>query len=578
MKRNLTLCLFLTCSIVGNFFLTGCSGAQQTEHRRESERTISRQEREYRHDRALRHFIEAAGLEAKGSYAEAVLEYQEALQTEPNAAIYFAISKDYALLEKHSRAADAAREAVRLEPRNIPFRENLAAVYLNAFQQDQAIREYEEIVKIDSNYAPGWFALARLYQPTRPLRALEIYERLLDREGDEWEILLQCATLYSVLGRFDSAAAKYKKMLEVDPSNKQLQRQLAETYAKNGKFNEAIAILESMAETDSSNGEVLTSLANVYLDQKEYKKSIDLYEKLLNRGVKDPEIRLRIGVGFFGLTEHDSTLVPKAQDIFEEVRKEMPNDWRPYWYLGALAANRKDDSIAGKYFERVTELAAWNGDAWWFLGSSLFDRGKYEQLIEMVGRAQKAIPKDFRMYFLEGLAYTRLDRQDDAIKALEKAYELNPKDLNTLSTLALTYDNTHRYKDSDRIYEEALKVDPKSALLLNNYGYSLADRGVQLHRAMEMAKQAVAAEPDNAAYLDTYGWVLYRLEKYSEAATYIEKAIATGKASAVVQEHLGDIYLKLGQHEKAVAQWKKALELDPKNESAKEKIQRGDRQ
>jgi tetratricopeptide (TPR) repeat protein len=575
MKKKMTVCAFLTCSIVGIFFLTGCSGARQAEQQQEQKRAVSRHGREYRHDRALLHFIEGAGLDAKGSYAEAILEYQEALQAEPNAAIYYAISKDYALLEKHSRAAEAAREAIRLEPRNIQFRENLAAVYLNAFQQDQAIREYEQIVKIDSNYAPGWFTLARLYQPTRPLKALEIYEKLLDQEGDQWEILLQCATLYSALGRFDSAAAKYREMLEIDPSNKQLQQQLAETYAKAGKFTEAVGILESMAETDSSNVEVLASLANVYLDQKEYKKSISLFEKLLNRGIKNPEIKLRIGVGFFGLSEHDSTLVPKAQDIFEDVQKELPNDWRPYWYLGALAANQRLDSVASGYFERVTRLAGWNADAWWFLGSSLFDRGKYDQLLEMVSRAQKAIPNDFRIYLLEGLAYTRMDKQEDALKALEKAYELNPKDLNTLSTLALTYDNLHRYKDSDRIYEEALKIDPKSALLLNNYSYSLAERGVHLQRALEMAKQAVTAEPDNAAYLDTYGWVFYRLEKYDDAASYIEKAIATGKASAVVQEHLGDIYLKLGQREKAVMQWKKALEMDPKNESAKEKIQNG---
>jgi tetratricopeptide (TPR) repeat protein len=573
MKKKLTKCLFLTWSIVGIFFLTGCSGAKTAERRQDQKSGVSEREREHVHDRALRHFIDGTGLEAKGSYAEAILEYQEALQAEPNAAIYYAISRDYALLEKYSRAAEAAREAVRLEPRNIPYRENLAAIYLNTFQQDHAIREYEHIVEIDSEYAPGWFALARLYQPTRPLKALEIYEKLLDRDGGQWDVLLQCATLYSALGRFDSAAAKYREMLEIDPSNKQLQRQLAETYAKSGKLNDAADILESMVETDSSNAETLTALANVYLDQKEYKKSINIFENLLKRGIKDPEIKLRIGVGFFGLTEHDSTLVPRAKGIFEEVQKDMPNDWRPYWYLGALASNQRDDSLAGDYFERVTQLAPWNADAWWFLGSSLFGRGKYDQVLEVAGRAEHAVPKDFRGYLLEGLAYTRLDKQEDALKALEKAYELNPKDLNTLSTLALTYDNLHRYKDSDRIYEEALKIDPKSALLLNNYGYSLAERGVQLQRALEMAKQAVAAEPENAAYLDTYGWVFYRLEKYEDAATYIEKAIATGKASAVVQEHLGDIYLKLGQREKALMQWKKALEMDPKNESAKEKIQ-----
>lgn len=565
----------LTCSIVGIFFLSGCGNVPQVERQKQPEHTLSPREREIRHDRALQHFIEGAALEAKGEYAEAILEYQEALKEEQSAAIYYTISKNYSLLGKHAPAAENGSKAVRLEPHNILYHENLAAVYLNAFQQDMAIHEYEEIVKIDSNYIQGWFSLAGLYQPSHPLKALEIYERLLDQEGDLWDILFQTATLYSSLGRYDSAAAKLKRMLEIDPSNKPLRRQLAETYAKGGKLNEAITILETMVETDSSNAEVVASLADVYLDQKQFKKAIDLYQKLLNRGLKNPEIKLRIAVGFFGMTEHDSTLVPKTQTLFEELEKEIPNDWRPYWYLGAIAANQRNDSLSGSYFERVTQLAGWNGDAWWFLGSSLYDQGKYDQLLEMVNRAQKAIPKDFRVYLLQGLALTRLERQEDAVTALEKAYELNPKDLNTLSTLALTYDGLHRYKDSDRIYEEALKLNPKSALLLNNYSYSLAERGLQLQRALEMAKQAVAAEPDNAAYLDTYGWVLFRLENYIEAATYVEKAVATGKASAVVVEHLGDIYLKLGQKEKAIDQWKKAQQMDPKNEAIKEKIQHG---
>jgi Tfp pilus assembly protein PilF len=90
-----------------------------------------------------------------------------------------------------------------------------------------------------------------------------------------------------------------------------------------------------------------------------------------------------------------------------------------------------------------------------------------------------------------------------------------------------------------------------------------------------MSKQAITAEPDNSAYLDTYGWILFRQENYTDAAVYIEKSVATGKASAVVHEHLGDVYLKLGRKEQAIELWKKALEMDSKNETVKEKILHG---
>jgi tetratricopeptide (TPR) repeat protein len=577
MDNTLKFLHSLTC-IVGIFFLSGCGASKHASPSTPAGRSATLQERkinELQRNRALQHFIEGAALDAKGSFAEAILEYQEALQSDPNASIYYAISRDYLLLNKFDRAVESAGEAVRLDPQNISYRENLGTIYFNASRADLAIHEYEAIVRIDSNDTAAWVALANLYQQIQPQKALEIFEKLLDRNGEQLDILFQCAQLYSALGRFDEAAIKYKRMLELDPANKPLQKQLAETFAKGGKLDQARSVLETMVETDSTDAEVVATLADVYLDQKRFQNAIDLYEKLLNRGIKNTGIKLRIAVGFFGLTEHDSTLVQKAQGLFEDLHKEIPNDWRPCWYLGALAASQHKDSLAGAFFEQVTKLEEHHADAWWFLGSSLFEQGKYNKLLEEMEQAQKVLPNDFRFFLLQGLALTRMEKQEDAVQALQKAYTLNPKDLNTLSTLALTLDGLRRYQESDSLYEKGLRLDPKSALLLNNYGYSLAERGLQLRRALEMSKQAVSAEPDNSAYLDTYGWIFFRLKNYHDAAGYIEKSIATGKASAVVHEHLGDVYLKLGQKEQAVELWKKALEMDPHNETVKDKILHG---
>ena len=227
---------------------------------------------ELRHDYALQHFIEGVALDAKGSFAEAILEYQEALQADPNASIYYAISRDYLLLNKFDRAVETASEAVRLEPQNISYRENLGTIYFNASRADLAIHEYEEIIKIDSNYTAAWIALAHLYQPIQPQKALDIYDKLLERNGEQLDILFQCAQLYTALGRFDEAAIKYKQMLELDPNNKPLQKQLAETFAKGGKLDQARSILETMVESDSSDAETVATLADVYLDQKKFQR------------------------------------------------------------------------------------------------------------------------------------------------------------------------------------------------------------------------------------------------------------------------------------------------------------------
>jgi Tfp pilus assembly protein PilF len=252
----------------------------------------------------------------------------------------------------------------------------------------------------------------------------------------------------------------------------------------------------------------------------------------------------------------------------------MPNDWRPYYYLGIIADREKNDSLAGSYFERVTQLAEWNGDAWWYVGSLYFEKGEFQKLADAMEQAKRALPRDSRVYFLLGLAYSRLEKNDQAVAALRRSLELKPDDMNALSTLALTLDGLHCYQESDSLYERALKIDPNSHLVMNNFGYSLAERGLQLDRALEMSLKAIAAEPKNPSYLDTVGWVYFKLGKYEEARDYVAKALA-GEASATVFEHMGDILFKLGKKDGAEQYWKQALEKNANNQVLRDKIARG---
>jgi Tfp pilus assembly protein PilF len=182
---------------------------------------------------------------------------------------------------------------------------------------------------------------------------------------------------------------------------------------------------------------------------------------------------------------------------------------------------------------------------------------------------------DFRIHLLLGIAYNRAGLQQDSRIALERAVELNPTDVNALSSLGLTYDALKMHTESDSSYERALRVDPKSSLVLNNYAYSLSERGLQLERAERMSKESLATDSLNSSYLDTYGWILFQKGKYSEAVIYIQKAVDLGDASAVVLEHLGDAYAKLDRMDEAKKYWTKALEKDEKNIALKEKLSRG---
>jgi tetratricopeptide (TPR) repeat protein len=530
---------------------------------------------EMAHDLALQHFVDGSLYEMKGEYAQAVLEYQDALRYEKNDAIFFAIAKCYSQLGKHALAIEAAKEAVRLAPDKSDYRRTLADVYLAAFEIDSAAAQYEALLQHDSNSVDVWYSLARLYQARRPLKALEVYEKIIDRFGPQWDVLLQMAELYNTLGKFDKAAAALQSMLTIDPSNVELKRNLAQAYMRAEKYDDAYTVFSELRELDPNNIEYIGDVATIHLLKKDYAKASELFEVILTRDSVGVDTKLRVGEMYFGQLQKDSTLVPVALSVFERIRGKHPDDWRCYWFLGAIGAVARIDSIAIPNLKRVTELASWNADGWVYLASVLMEKNKYSDVASLLEAALKILPDDFQVNFYLGVAYSRLNKNIDAARVLEHAHELNAKDINAVSQLALVYDGMKKYEESDKLYEEALKLDPQNATLLNNYGYSLADRGIQLQRALDMAKKAVDAQPDNPSFLDTIGWVYYRLGRFKEAETYVERAIKKGEVSPVVYEHLGDIYFRLNDKEKAKEEWDRALKLDQSNTALREKIARG---
>jgi tetratricopeptide (TPR) repeat protein len=554
--------------------LGGCSGGRQATRTGSGDGSGTHVSDEL-HSKAVQSFINGSVFEMKGDNAQAILEYQDALSYEKSAGIYYALSRNYTRLGKHALAIGAAKQAVRLDPDNLDYHSTLAAAYTAAFEADSAAAEYEEIVRRDSTDLDAWYNLARLYQSRKPLRALELYEQITTRFGPEWEVLLQTAELANKLRQYDKAANALEQMTGIDPGNQALIRTLAQTYVRAENYDRALVVLKELRENNPSDLSILADEAEIHLLRKEYPLAYEQFNTILKQDTVSLESKLHVGELYFARMDKDSTLAPTARSIFEEIREKYPQDWHAYWFLGAIGSVTHDSSLTVHNFRKVTELASWNADAWVYLSSVFLEKNDFAEVSHVLEAALKVVPDDFRVNFLLGVAYNRLGKNEQAAHVLERARQLNKKDVDAISQLAIVYEALKRFGETDSLYEEALRLDPTNHLVLNNYAYSLAERGVQLDRAKEMAAKAVAARPDNSSYLDTMGWVYFRLGEYKEASDYVKKAIEKGEVSAVVYEHLGDIYYRMNDKRGALEQWNIALQLDENNHELRDKIQRG---
>ena len=105
-----------------------------------------------------------------------------------------------------------------------------------------------------------------------------------------------------------------------------------------------------------------------------------------------------------------------------------------------------------------------------------------------------------------------------------------------------------------------MKINSDYVYVLNNYAYYLSMEGKQLKKALAMSKKTIDAEPDNATYLDTYGWILFLMGKPEEAKPHFKHAMLYGgKESVVILDHYAEVLFALGEYDRAMVYWNQAL-------------------
>ena len=142
--------------------------------------------------------------------------------------------------------------------------------------------------------------------------------------------------------------------------------------------------------------------------------------------------------------------------------------------------------------------------------------------------------------------------------------------------LAMMYEEMNDTNRSDSLFLQMIEQDKNDAVRRNDYAYILSERDKispeELSFALELATNAIAIEPDNAAFLDTIGWIYYKLSTYQKAEEYLEKSLSINDNNPVILEHLGDIYVKLNKSVEAVIIYEKVLSIEPDNQLIKNKI------
>jgi len=526
---------------------------------------------------AMDHFMDGNLDDVRGEFAQAILDYQEALGDYRDAAILDAIAQDYMKLGKSDMAIEIAHEATALAPEDLDYRRTLAQAYLSEYDADSAIIEYSKIISIDSTQVEDLIMLAQLYQRNDPERAAELYEKALKLNGPDIPIMMQLVGVYNSMNKFDKSIDVLQEMLKVDPSSEAIKETLSDLYLQTDKNEEALTVLKDLMRSHKDDLNLKARAATAYLRMNDFAKADSLLDAIFTSDSSRADAKFSIAQFYLDEMQHDSAIASFAQQIFKRLVALYPNDARSYLVSGLGASYVGEDSMAEVYLEKSISIDSTNENSWGAIAVLYYQKNDFDKMAKAMSRAVNIFPEDFRINLFYGIALNRAGKNSEAVEPLERAVSLKPADMDALSTLALVYEALNRYDDAYRIYETALKIDGKNSLILNNYAYSLSERGIELEKALKMAQLAVQLDPKNSAYLDTIGWVYFKLGDYKNAEFYVKEALSIrgqpGDGSpATLEEHLGDIYAKMGDTKKAVEYWEKALGHNPQSAELKEKI------
>ncbi|MCL4178216.1 MAG: tetratricopeptide repeat protein [Verrucomicrobia bacterium] len=459
--------------------------------------------------------------------------------------------------------------------------------------------------------------VGRLLQARKAPAAVELLKRATAVPGAEAELFAWLGFAYTAQDNVSAAIEACREAIQRDPGLIMGYRNLALLYAQNQQPAAALELLNEAALQPSPSAEFLVALGELYSghsranpDHAEVcrKGMLACLDRAMALAPADPYLLQRIGEGyrlggrtesaeevFLKLVEEHPELPAVRESLaemylqggrtaeaarqLEAITQERPSNERAAYFLGTIAYERGDYAEAERLFRRTLLLRTDFEPAYYDLAVVHLAQDRAGEGLRVLEQARTLFKKSFQLEYLTAVTLARLERYDDAVRHFTAAEVLGevltPERLNHGFYFQFGAASERRgdFTQAELHFRKCLTQKPDFAEALNYLGYMWAERGENLEEAHRFIERAVDLEPENAAYLDSLAWVLFKLGRASEALEWMRKAIElVEEPDPTLYDHLGDIQAALGALEAAREAWERSLELKP-DETVRRKLE-----
>jgi len=436
-----------------------------------------------------------------GDNAKAAELLKHASDKRPSATTLQALAEKYEQARDFALAAEALRKAIELNPPNADDLKRAMAQDLSfADRYQDALAVYQELVSNDATDSQSWLRMSQIY--------LHLHDTNKAREASE-------------------------KARAIEPNNIEIRYNDVSILEAEGKTGDAIQALKDVLNTTEkksyNQGEratrrvLLERLGLLQREADQTEAAVDTFRQMI---ALDPEAGPRASAQIVE-TYSQAKQLTKALQEAEAAEKKWPMDRSLRLVRASLQAEMGKTDVAANDVKKML-----NGKD---------DREIYVALARIYDKGRK---------------------WDDMAKALDQAEKLSQSNDDKENIWFMRGAMFERMKNADaaeREFRKVLSNSPDNAGALNYLSYMFADRNVKLPEALTLINKALEQEPNNGAYLDTLGWLYYKMGRLAEAEELLTRALQRVPHDPTMRDHLGEVLFQRSKYREAVTQWEASL-------------------
>jgi len=361
-------------------------------------------------------------------------------------------------------------------------------------------------------------------------------------------------------GKFQKAAFSLQKMQQLNPNDDTAILLLSQLELQQKHTAKAAKILRNFNTRHPTSLRVQHALARLLIQSKQPQEAIVIYKQMLQNLPNSAEVQSSLGLLYYQQKQFN-----ESEHQFRNALKIKPNNQNYRFYLASSLEILKKNKEARKLYQQIDPQDKLGQEAKLRLASMDFIAEKYTSSHQYIQQVLKQNPANAQAWVLLSTLYLAQEKYQQLLDETESITSLKKIPDRLQMNRAIAFEHFKRYEDIERTLKTLIHDNPNHADALNFLAYTYAEQGIKLDKAKNYIQRALIQKPDDGYYLDSLAWIYYKNSEYNKAITTQQKALTIINNDATMNEHLGDMFWKQGNKEKAIQQWQKTLSLQPEN-------------